>query len=80
MIHFSPQDSEEGIVTYLVAPTDEAVYEWLKSDPNIEDGRSIFSGYADREEDVYSIYNENYDVIGTENFKKTLDSIKRRKE
>lgn len=59
--HYAPKDSEEGIICYLVADTDEEVYEYIKSEPKIPNGtnwgRSIFNSwkYNDDEED------ESYD-------------------
>lgn len=33
--HYSQKDSEQGIYTYLVAKDDTAVYEWIKSEPEV---------------------------------------------
>lgn len=31
---YAPKDSKEGILTYLLAESDEKVYEWIRSEPN----------------------------------------------
>ena len=49
--HYSQKDNEEGILTYLVAKSDEDVYEWISSDLELKNGTSIYSSWADREED-----------------------------
>jgi len=77
-VHYAPRDDEEGIFNYLVANSDEDVYEWLKSDPELKDGRHIFTGYKFKEEDdeVFEVYNDNYRVIGTETFKERMLRLK----
>lgn len=70
--HYSQKDSERGIITYLVAESDESVYEWLKSEPRIgENGTRIFTSYKYSEKDgeTFAIYDDAYDVIGAETFK-----------
>lgn len=37
-VHYSQKDNKKGIVCYLFASSDEAVYEWLKSEPKIGNG------------------------------------------
>ena len=76
--HFAPKDSEKGIYTYLAARNDEAVYEWLKSDPELKNGKHIFTGYEQYEEDEeeYEILDEDYNVIGTETFKERIIRLK----
>lgn len=34
--HYAPKDSEEGIKCYYCTDTDEDVYEWLKSEPELK--------------------------------------------
>lgn len=48
--HYSQKDSREGIVTYLVAESDESVYEWLKSEPKVND-EGIYNSYKYKEDD-----------------------------
>jgi hypothetical protein len=45
---YAPKDSKEGILTYLLAESDEKIYEWIKSEP-----RGIYVGwmYHDNPED-----------------------------
>jgi len=68
--HHSQKDYKEGIVTYLAADSDGSVYEWIKSDPKIRD-QYITTSYADNEYDgkTFNIYDDKYDVVGTETFK-----------
>lgn len=68
--HFAPKGSKTGIVTYLIAASDEAVYEWMKLDKNIDDN-SICTGYEYHEEDeeIFDVYDSEYNVIGQESFK-----------
>jgi hypothetical protein len=78
MEHYAPKDSEKGIHTYLAANSDEEVYEWLKSEPILKDGRQIFLTWGMSEEDgeEFGIYDNNYEVIGTETFKDKMIRIK----
>jgi len=71
--HHSPKDSQKGIKTLLLAENSEQVYEWIKSEPKLED-RSLFNTWADSEKDeeVFEIYNDKWEVIGTENFKEKM--------
>ncbi|MNW60375.1 hypothetical protein D3C74_383550 [compost metagenome] len=72
--HYSPKDSEEGIVTYLVANSHEEVYEWLKSEPQLSNGNKLFNTYKYSESDdkTYEIYGEDWIVIGEESFKERM--------
>lgn len=49
--HYAPKDYEDGIYTYLVAESDEDVYEWVKEESQLKDGRYLFNIYKDAEED-----------------------------
>lgn len=40
--HYSQKDSEEGILTYLLAESDENVYEWIRSEPTLNNDESIY--------------------------------------
>ncbi|MFB5758954.1 hypothetical protein [Paenibacillus medicaginis] len=72
--HYAPKDSQQGILTYLVANSDEDVYEWLKSDPKLDRDRWVYTPYKDNEDDenTYDIYGENYEVIGEESYKERM--------
>lgn len=78
--HYAPKDSEKGILTYLVANSDEEVYEWLKKDIKLKDGRRLYTSYYDREDDnegeVFEIYDENYNVVGTETYREKIIKLK----
>ncbi|ASA22589.1 hypothetical protein [Paenibacillus donghaensis] len=72
--HFAPKDSKAGIVTYLQAKSDEEVYEWLKSDPVAGNEGKIITSYKYKEEDdeIYDVYDKEYNCIGQENFKERM--------
>jgi hypothetical protein len=77
MEHYAPKDSEKGIHTYLVANSDEEVYEWLKLEKELKDGRQIFLSWSYKEdEETFDIYDEDYNVIGVESFKEKMIRIK----
>jgi len=40
--HYSPKDSQEGILTYLLAESDEQVYNWFCSKPTLKSDESIY--------------------------------------
>ena len=71
--HFAPKGSKAGIITYLIAASDEAVYEWMKSEPKV-DGESIYInyGYHEEDEEVFDMYDDKYNVIGQETFKEKM--------
>lgn len=71
--HYAPKDSEEGIKGYIVAENDEAVYEFIKSEPEML-GEKVYNSYADIESDgeETDVYDDNYNVIGTETFKERI--------
>lgn len=68
-IHFAPKDSQEGILGYVIAQSSEKIYEFLKTDPEIN-GLQIYNGFDESE--VFEIWDENYNVIGTETFKERM--------
>lgn len=69
-IHYAPKDSHSGITTYLLANNDEEVYTYIDS---INHG--MWSGKnADYPE--LNIYDDEYNVIGTESFKEKMIRIK----
>lgn len=72
--HFSPKDSQQGLITYLVANSSEDVYEWFKKEPQLPDGNRLFNSYKYSEEDnkVFELYDDKYNIIGEENFKEKM--------
>lgn len=62
--HYSQKDSEEGIICYLVANSDEEIYEFIKSEPNIPDGtkwgRSIFNSWKYKDDKEDSSYEDGH--------------------
>lgn len=67
--HYAQRGSEDGIFGYIVANDDEGVYEWIKSEPTLPQGGTMYNSWADREEDEYDVYDNDYNVVGTETFK-----------
>ncbi|MCY8922132.1 hypothetical protein [Bacillus atrophaeus] len=76
--HFAPKGSERGIFTYVLAQSDEEVYEWLKTDPSLSDGRAVYTPYQDNEADgkTYAIYNQSFDIVGHEKYKDRMIRLK----
>jgi len=72
--HFSQKDSQRGILVYLAAKSDEHVYEWLKSNPDLGNNNYIFTTYQDNERDgeIFDIYADDWSIIGTESFKERI--------
>lgn len=75
--HAAPKDWHLSTVAYVIAKDDEAVYEWLKKEPEIN-GSTLFSSWADKEEEeeVFEVYDNEYNVIGTETFKQKIIRLK----
>nr|WP_241264921.1 hypothetical protein [Bacillus velezensis] len=76
--HFAPKDSEQGIFTYLYAKTDNDVYEWLKTDPKLSNGRWIYTDYKDQEEEgeKFEIYDDTFEIVGYETYKERIIRLK----
>lgn len=45
MRHYSPKDSEEGIICFLLTESDEKVYEWIRSEPEINEYESLHNSW-----------------------------------
>lgn len=60
--HYSPKDSKEGTMCYLVANSDEEVYEYIKSEPTLPDGTKLYVSwsYLDNPD------NDEYDALHKE--------------
>ena len=67
----APKDSKEGIVTYLLANSEEEVYHFIDKNHNYE-------CWKDREEEgeTFEIYDDDYNKIGTETFKEKILRLK----
>lgn len=76
-LHAAPKDIETGFKCLLLAENDEQVYEWIKSEPRIGDSNlyNVWS-YKEKENKEYEVYNDNYDIIGKENFKQRMIRLK----
>lgn len=65
--HYAPKGSKEGILTYLLAESDEKVYEWIRSEPTLSNGKSIYVSWMYKD----SLDNDNEDEF-EEGFKERL--------
>lgn len=76
--HFAPKDSEKGTLVYLLASSDEKVYEWLKSEPHLSNGDHIINSWKYKEIDgeVYDIYTDEWGMVETETFKERMIRLK----
>lgn len=57
---YAQKDNQSGIVTHIIANTDEQIYEWLKSEPKLDETKTPFYGrlynnykYREAEEDEF---------------------------
>lgn len=57
--HHAPKDSEKGIKVLLLAQNDEQAYEWLASEPKLED-RTLYNSWKDNEGYSYSEEKETF--------------------
>ncbi len=75
--HYAPKDNQSGTVCLILAETDEQVYEFLKSEPEIN-GDKFFLSWQDREdeEEEKEVLDENYNLIRTETIKEYLIRIR----
>lgn len=76
--HLAPKGSEKGIHTYLVAEDDVDVYEWLKLERELADGRRLYLSYelTEKENEEFTIYDDEYNLVGTESFKERMIRLK----
>ena len=76
--HFSVKDSEESIACLLLAKDDEQVYEWIKTEPKHIGELSMLNSWKDIEEEnePVNIYDDDYNVVGTETYKEWMIRIK----
>lgn len=65
--HSSPKDREEGIKGYLLAENDEQVYNYVDKTFNYESWEG-----NEKDGEPIELYDENYNVIGTETFKEKM--------
>lgn len=62
--HYAPKDSEEGIIGYLIADTSEQIYDFIKTEPTLQDDSNYDRGlyvnweYKDNPDDEE--YDENH--------------------
>ena len=79
--HTAPKDSKEGIISYLLAENDEQVYEWIASEPKIRE-YDLFNSWEEINEEwedegrKEDIYDDDYNIIGTETFREKMIRIK----
>lgn len=78
--HHGPKNSEKGIKTYLLANTDDEVYEWFKTakDPDFPNSQWMFPYWDDEEteQEVFDVYDDKYNAIGTETYKEKIIRLK----
>lgn len=72
-LHAAPKDTELGIKCLLLAKNDESVYEWIKSEPEIN-GSKLHNDWSMQEtyDEEFEIFNDAFDVIGVEKFKEKI--------
>lgn len=72
--HYSQKDSEVGIVAYAIAENDEEIYEFIKTDPKINENTSIYTSWKYYEEEgiEYEKYDESFNWMGVESFKEYI--------
>lgn len=70
-LHASQKDTKEGIITYALADSDELLYEYIDSTYNYDcwEGENLNNKLLD-------IYDDNYNIIGTESFREKIIRIK----
>lgn len=76
--HFASKGSEKGIHTYLIANSDEDVYEWLKLEKKLKDERRLFVLHSQEEveKEVFELYDDKYNEIGKETYKERMIRLK----
>jgi len=69
--HTAPKDTKTGIETYLLAKNEEEVYEYIDKEFNC-------GCWKDKEgdEEIFDIYDKDYNTIGTETFREKILRIK----
>lgn len=64
--HYSPKDSECGVKCLVLAETDEQVYDWLCTSPNIREGDRIFTDWKNPLETVDSVFDDDAEEAAQE--------------
>ena len=69
--HSAPKDTKVGIMTYLLAKNEEEVYNYIDKEYN-------YRCWVDQEEEnrEYGVYNDEFEVIGTETFREKIIRLK----
>lgn len=62
--HYSQKDNQEGIICYLVANSDEEIYEYIKAEPTVPDGtdwgRGIYNSWKYKDDKEDKSYEEDH--------------------
>lgn len=58
--HYSPKDSEEGLLGYLLAESDEQVYQFIRSEPTLKNSKSIYVNWMDKDSPNEDEYDEEF--------------------
>jgi len=75
--HAAPKDWAISILGFVLAENDEQVYEYIKSEPEIN-GHKSFNSWEDKEKEKedFEIFDSKYEVIGKETFKEKIIRLK----
>ncbi len=75
--HAAPKDWSISMLGYILADNDDQVYEYIKSEPEIN-GHSAFNSWKDKEEEKeeFEIFDKQFNLIGTETFKQKIIRLK----
>lgn len=71
--HTAPKDQAKGIKGYLLAENEEQVYNYIDKKYNYESWKD---SDEDEDREPIELYDEDYNVIGTETFKEKMLRIK----
>lgn len=67
--HTAPKDQKVGIEEYVVANSELHVYSYI-------DNEYIYNKWKDNEDKTFDVYDEEYNIIGSEKFKEKIIRIK----
>ncbi|HHT97258.1 MAG TPA: hypothetical protein GXZ90_05125 [Clostridiales bacterium] len=57
---YAPKDSKEGILTYLLAESSEDVYEWIRSEPKLQNDKHIFVSWMYKDDPEADEYEKDF--------------------
>lgn len=62
--HYAPKGEKEGILLHLYANSDEAVYEWIKSEPKVEGCSTLYNSWKYKEDEEEGFKERIIDCCG----------------